>query len=347
MRQPIVGEPRGCVAVVAVLLGLFLSLPMLFKVTEPQYLTCGDQLIQPGDTCVVTTWNGQGAHTRSHTIGSDAEYEHELHKDRVVDYVILGTGGALVGLGLWLGGFSFRRRRLPRAPLGAPQHSEGTLRLSAAAAAAGGLHKVKVSVRVLCPRCDGTRWHDGKRCRRCRATGLGRTVRRTVTLPIPAGTRNGTIVRAKGEGTPGVTAVRPAGDLRVRVRVRGRGTGRRQDGPAGGNGPERPSRTSVGGAVRSSHVIVTAGASGFQVRRHGRAQRWETKLDLPWQRIRRLSFDTGPHDEVLSLYAWTTDPGRRYVCDVRHLTLAEWRTLADYVRQASGGSVTLDLAGRE
>ena len=335
MEQPIAGEPRGCVAIVAVMLGLFLFAGCVFSALDPG-MGCGNQPFLPGDTCVTTTYGKDGAHTSSETLGSEAAYQHALHKRRVEAGVGMGVGAALVGLGLWLGGLSFRRR-LPRAALGTAQHAEGRLTLTAAEAAAGGTRKVKVSTRVLCPRCEGRVWRDGKRCRRCGATGLGRTVRRTVTLRIPGGTRDGTVVRAKGGGTPGVTAVRPTGDLRVRVRVRGSRWRRTE---ASADAP-------TGGTVRSSNVVVTADAAGFRVRQCRRVGRWETELDLPWQRIRRLSFDTAPHDEVVSLYAWTTGSARHYACDARHLTRPEWRTLAAYVREASGGTVTLDLASRE
>ncbi|MFG2522226.1 DnaJ C-terminal domain-containing protein [Streptomyces sp. NPDC048527] len=245
-----------------------------------------------------------------------------------------------------MGGLFGWSGRPPRAPVGAAQHAEGTVVLTAAEAATGVTRTVKVRARRLCTRCQGRAWWKGARCRRCGATGLGRTDRRTLTLRIPAGTRDGTTVRVKRKGTPGVAGVRPAGDLHVRVRLRGTvepsaapPTGR----PATGG----TAAGTAGGTLQSEHVIVTANASGFEVKQCRRVGVWETELTLSWPELRRLSFDTAPHDRVIALYAWTTDGRRRYAFDAGHITRPQWRTLAAYVEQASGGTVLLDLASRD
>ncbi|MFF1685173.1 MULTISPECIES: DnaJ C-terminal domain-containing protein [unclassified Streptomyces] len=226
--------------------------------------------------------------------------------------------------------------------MGAAQHAEGVVVLTAAEAVTGVTKTVKVRARRLCTRCQGrTRWKDA-RCRRCGATGLGRTDRRTLTLRIPAGTRDGTTVRVKRQGTPGVAGVRPAGDLHVRVRLRGTVE------PSPAPPPGRPTAdVAAGGTLQSEHVIVTANASGFEVKQCRRVGIWDTELALSWPELRRLSFDTAPHDRVIALYAWTTDGRRRYAFDAGHLTRPQWGTLAAYVERASGGTVPLDLASRD
>lgn len=167
-----------------------------------------------------------------------------------------------------------------------------------------------------------------------------------MTLRMPTGVKDGTIVRVRGEGTPGVAGVRPAGDLRVQIRIRDtRGIGKAR--PTGKGGKDgRPAGSPAGGTIVSDRVIVTVDASGLTVRRR-LADRWETALVLSWQRVRRLSFDVAPHDEVIALYAWTTDGSRSYAFDAGFLTRPQWRTLAEYTRAASAGTVTVDLASRD
>ncbi|HEU5029404.1 MAG TPA: hypothetical protein VFV01_31150 [Spirillospora sp.] len=94
-------------------------------------------------------------------------------------------------------------------------------------------------------------------------------------------------------------------------------------------------------------VQVIADAEGFKVMRNLRRDVWETDLRMPWPEIRRLSFDTAPHDPVIALYAWTSEGSRRYVCDAAHLTKEQWRTLARYVEACTQGNVVLDLASRD
>ena len=68
-----------------------------------------------------------------------------------------------------------------------------------------------------CPRCRGEGRLIEQPCSVCR--GSGRTTRsRTMRAKIPAGVKNGAIVRLRGKGSPGVNGG-PAGDLLVTVHV--------------------------------------------------------------------------------------------------------------------------------
>ncbi|MFG3366987.1 DnaJ C-terminal domain-containing protein [Streptomyces sp. NPDC090032] len=98
---------------------------------------------------------------------------------------------------------------------------------------------------------------------------MGRTDRRTLTLRIPAGTRDGTTVRVKRKGTPGVAGVRPAGDLHVLVRLRG--TVEPSPVPPPGRPTTDVAAGGTAGPLQSEHVIVTANAPDS---RSGNAAGW-------------------------------------------------------------------------
>jgi hypothetical protein len=105
--------------------------------------------------------------------------------------------------------------------------------------------------------------------------------------------------------------------------------------------------TQRGGMVAGRVVQVIADLDGFKVMRNLRRDVWETDLEMPWPEIRRLAFDTAPHDPVIALYAWTSEGSRRYVCDAAHLNKEQWRTLATYVEACTRGNVALDLTSRD
>ncbi len=68
-----------------------------------------------------------------------------------------------------------------------------------------------------CPRCRGNGVIVEKPCRTCRGTGRERVTKRYL-VKVPPGARDGTRIRVKGKGEPGVSGG-PAGDLWVRVEV--------------------------------------------------------------------------------------------------------------------------------
>jgi molecular chaperone DnaJ len=68
-----------------------------------------------------------------------------------------------------------------------------------------------------CPRCQGNGTIVEKPCRTCRGTGRQRT-RKHYSVKIPAGAKNGTRVRLKGKGEPGLNGG-PPGDVFVVVDV--------------------------------------------------------------------------------------------------------------------------------
>ena len=68
-----------------------------------------------------------------------------------------------------------------------------------------------------CPRCRGNGVIVDTPCKNCRGSGRERVTRR-YQVKVPAGAKDGTRIRLKGKGEPGVNGG-PAGDLFVRVEV--------------------------------------------------------------------------------------------------------------------------------
>jgi len=68
-----------------------------------------------------------------------------------------------------------------------------------------------------CPRCRGNGTVIEQPCSRCHGSGRERRTKR-YTVKIPAGVKDGTRIRLKGKGEPGVNGG-PAGDLQVITRV--------------------------------------------------------------------------------------------------------------------------------
>ena len=68
-----------------------------------------------------------------------------------------------------------------------------------------------------CSNCGGTGAKDGKPCPTCHGSGVVRK-RKSLDVTIPAGVRNGSIIRLAGEGEPGINGG-PPGDLLLHVRI--------------------------------------------------------------------------------------------------------------------------------
>lgn len=68
-----------------------------------------------------------------------------------------------------------------------------------------------------CPECGGTGERDDKVCDACHGAGA-RPARKSIEVTIPAGVRDGTVLRLSGQGEPG-RGGGPAGDLLVRVHL--------------------------------------------------------------------------------------------------------------------------------
>jgi DnaJ-class molecular chaperone len=68
-----------------------------------------------------------------------------------------------------------------------------------------------------CPNCGGTGVRDGKTCPTCGGSGVIRRPK-SLDVTIPAGVRDGSVIRLAGEGEPGVNGG-PSGDLLLHVRI--------------------------------------------------------------------------------------------------------------------------------
>ncbi len=76
-----------------------------------------------------------------------------------------------------------------------------------------------VSVRIVtCPKCQGKGTIISNPCEDCNGSGRSRR-KRVLTVHIPAGIRDGQVVRIRGEGEPGQSGT-THGDLHVYVRVK-------------------------------------------------------------------------------------------------------------------------------
>jgi DnaJ-class molecular chaperone len=144
-----------------------------------------------------------------------------------VEYGDLGDlfGGAGAGRA---GGFSdffetlFGAGRAPRAGAGAGFAMRGSdveaeLPLSLEEAHRGGTRTLTLTGFERCPTCSGTGQKDGKVCPECRGSGVVRRPK-TLEVRIPAGVREGSVIRLAGQGEPGSGGA-PAGDLFLQVRL--------------------------------------------------------------------------------------------------------------------------------
>lgn len=73
---------------------------------------------------------------------------------------------------------------------------------------------------------------------------------------------------------------------------------------------------------------------------------WEDYVRIPWSDVTAIGFTTDRYDPVVALYAWTAS-GRLHVADSTFLRGSECAQLSKLISEATGGRLTLDLAGRD
>lgn len=132
---------------------------------------------------------------------------------------IFGAAGA--------GGFSdffetiFGARR--GAPRGAPfarrgRDIEAEMEINLEDAHRGATRAITTQSTASCPTCNGAGAVDNKPCPTCRGAGVV-TRPKTLDVNIPAGVRDGSVIRLSGQGEPGVGNA-PPGDLLLRLRLK-------------------------------------------------------------------------------------------------------------------------------
>jgi curved DNA-binding protein len=97
------------------------------------------------------------------------------------------------------------------------QDVESELALTLQQAHRGGSHSFLIELVRECTDCSGTGVKAGKICSTCKHSGFTKQ-RKTIEVNIPAGVRNGTVIRLSGLGNPG-SGKAPAGDLYLKVRL--------------------------------------------------------------------------------------------------------------------------------
>jgi curved DNA-binding protein len=140
--------------------------------------------------------------------------------------VEFGDFGDFFGGGRGASGFSdffeslFGGRRGPRRGAGFAmrgQDVEAEIPLTLEEAHRGVKRTITLQVTETCPDCNGSGVKDAKTCPTCRGAGAIRRPK-SLEVTIPAGVREGSVIRLPGQGEPGSSGA-PAGDLFLRVRL--------------------------------------------------------------------------------------------------------------------------------
>jgi len=97
------------------------------------------------------------------------------------------------------------------------QDVEAEISLTLEDAHRGASRNITLQLTDLCPECRGTGTKDGKVCPTCRGAGVVRRPK-SLDVTIPAGVRDGSVIRLAGQGEPGSNGA-GAGDLYLRVRL--------------------------------------------------------------------------------------------------------------------------------
>lgn len=97
------------------------------------------------------------------------------------------------------------------------QNLESEVTLTLKEAYSGGQKSFQFSIRGLCPSCNGTGAVNQRICQSCRGTGY-KTTNKTMEVKIPAGLRDESKIRLKGQGGEGSGGGKP-GDLVLTVKL--------------------------------------------------------------------------------------------------------------------------------
>jgi curved DNA-binding protein len=97
------------------------------------------------------------------------------------------------------------------------QDVEAEISLTLEEAHRGASRNITLQATETCPDCRGSGSKDGKTCPTCRGAGAIRRPK-SLDVTIPAGVRDGSVIRLAGQGEPGTNGAK-AGDLFLRVRI--------------------------------------------------------------------------------------------------------------------------------
>lgn len=98
------------------------------------------------------------------------------------------------------------------------QDIEAEMEIGLEEAHRGVTRTITIQATLPCPTCNGSGVINNKLCPTCRGAGVV-TRPKTLDVTIPAGVREGSVIRLAGQGEPG-TGNAPSGDLLLRLRLR-------------------------------------------------------------------------------------------------------------------------------
>jgi DnaJ-class molecular chaperone len=142
---------------------------------------------------------------------------HEESGNGEAEYFTSGDGGGFSDFFESL--FAGRRGSRARSGIRMPGRDvEAEVPVTLEEAHRGTKRSLSLEVEEPCPECGGTGTKDKKACPVCQGNGT-RPTRKTLDVTIPAGVRDGTVLRLAGQGEPGPGGG-PPGDLLVYIRLR-------------------------------------------------------------------------------------------------------------------------------